>query len=259
MKSIFKLIRATEHIFRDALTVPEKLEAAFNFVSLIEGYDAERLRGHHYTLAMVGKTFFNYGYYENLVPLLKRGRIPPKYFYERAGLSVLNTLGLYYRQKGDRDSSDYYFRAMLESADSVKFRGVYDAVAMTNIARNSMARRDYPKAIMLLQKALPVKIGDNDLAFAAEICIALAESYLEAGKLQQTKDMIDSAQIFIDLRNAYRHYVDLYPLKSKYYAKIGDVKASWAYMDSTIVLQQEYREIGDGYRFFRYVYQASRA
>ena len=187
-KDTDRLIRAKEAIFSYAPLFADKLNEAFGIIDLMDGFDPDHVHGHHNTYFLIGESFYNYGYYEQVVPLLKKALIPPRYFHERANLSARNTLGLYYRNvEDDLDLSDYYFRSILESPDMVKFRIEYDAIAICNLARNYMLRKDYPKAEMLLQKGLPVMVNQRDYTFSTGICINLGECYMAMGKLPQAK------------------------------------------------------------------------
>jgi len=164
------------------------------------------------------------------------------YFFDRANLRARNTLGLYYRNEENMELSDVYFRSMLESRDMVKYRGEYDAIAISNLGKNRLYRKDWKTAEMLLQKALPVMLDFGDYTFSAGIYMSLGECYLAESKLPQTKAMIDSARLYIEKSSAYDLNSTFYPLLSKYYAAIGDMEMSRACMDSTVRQNQLYRK-----------------
>jgi AraC-like DNA-binding protein len=154
-------------------------------------------------------------------------------------LKALNNLGVFYRNAGNADLSDRYFRSMLESPDRVQNRGEYDAIAICNLAYNRYSRGEYGKAIRLLQKGLAV-IAPFDPVFAAGAYITLGNCYLEEGNLPQAKAVMDTVRILVAAHNT--RDAGFYPFLSKYYALAGDAAKSAAYTDSTVMQHLAYQE-----------------
>ena len=234
MERIFSMLRYAERPF-------EALEVAVQITKILDGISDEQYVARRHLYFFIGETFYQYGYYEEAIPLLKKAVKDARYFFQRSDLQALNALGLYYRSQNDLDSSDYYFRSMLESADKVKYRGEYDAIAMCNLGRNYLLRKNYAKAEMLFDKGLPVmKVFDP--AFSAGVYISLGQCYLATRRLPELKAAIDSAQEYITPHPNAGQYAELYPLMSKYYAAIGNAASAVAYTDSTLKYNKLYQE-----------------
>ena len=217
----------------------EALEEAVGITKMLDNISGRHYAGYGNLCFFVGETFYIHGYNEQALLLLKKALPPANFFFQRANLCARMTLGLYYRKEGDLDLSDDYYRSMLESADEVKYRGEYDAIALCELGKNCLMRKDYQKAERLLRKGLSVMLNSEPV-YSAGVCIDLGNCYLETGKLPQTKAMIDSALKYVAVYPRNVTYqtdaitVSLYPLMSKYYAATGDVTASKAYTDSTV-------------------------
>ena len=234
MERIFSMLRYAEHPF-------EALEVAVQITKILDGISDEQYVARRHLYFFIGETFYQYGYYEEAIPLLKKAVKDARYFFQRSDLQALNTLGLYYRNQNDLDSSDYYFRSMLESADEVKYRGEYDAIAMCNLGKNYLLRKNYAKAEMLFEKGLSVmKVFDP--SFSAGVYMSLGQCYLATHRLPELKAAIDSAQECIAAYPNAGQYSDLYPLMSKYFAAIGNAAAAVAYTDSTLKYNRLYQE-----------------
>ena len=220
----------------------EAFEEAMDILHILDNITDEQFAGRRGLYFFIGELYYMYGYNEQAIPLLKNALKDSRYFFDRSNLQARNTLGLYYRGEGDLDASDRYFRSMLESPDMVQYRDEYDAIAICNLGKNYLLRKDYNKAEILLQKGLPVMAG-FDLTFPLGVSVALGNCYMAQGKLQQTKVVIDSAQTYFRRNFSWGFPdMDLYRLMSKYYAATGDAKASAAYIDSTILRYNEYQK-----------------
>lgn len=194
---------------------------------------------------MLGDAYYNFRDYERAIPYLKKAvRDSVSLFYDRSNLRARNTLGVYYRDIGDLDESDRWFRSMLESPDMVKYRPMYDCIAVTNLAHNMTARGQYAAAKPLYEAALPVAIRENDYTFATGITVKLGEFFLMEGDLENARIMIDSTLTlsnYFPKSRKHRHR-SLFPLMSKYYAALGDTRLSQAYIDSAMQAVREYEK-----------------
>lgn len=187
----------------------------------------------------LGRVYFDFRDYDHAVPYLKAALLdetPPRY-YNQFNLQTRNALGLYYQEIGRLDSADYYFRSMLKCKDRVKQRPMFDCIALSNLAANYRRRGLYGEALELHKGALPVSLAEGDHSFASGIYVGLAECYLETGKPDSCKAMIDSAFYHIGQWPWVMSYrsCDLYPVMARYYVQVGDRERSMAYMDSTTV------------------------
>lgn len=185
----------------------------------------------------IGRIYYDFRDYEHAVPYLKAALSdkPVPRFYNMYNLQARNVLGLYYREIGQLDSSDYYFRSMLESRDRVRMRPMLDCIALSNLATNYRRRGLYREALELHKGALPASLAEGDHSFTSGIYVGLADCCLETGDLPGCKAMIDSALYHIGQWEWVMSYrsCDLYPVMARYYARLGDQQRSIAYMDST--------------------------
>ncbi len=219
----------------------EAIEQSMQIVKLAEQIPDNRYAFREHLFFCAGDLYYRYGYYEEAIPLLKKTLKDSCGYSERSVFLARNDLGLYYRAEGQLDLSDQYFRSMLESTSIVHYRGQYDAIAMCNLGKNYLIRKDYPRAKMLLHKGLTL-MSKVDSIFSGGAYIALGECYLGEKNHQQTKAMIDTARLCIEAFKSYDQLASLYPLMSKYYASIGNREASIAYMDSTMVWNKAYQK-----------------
>lgn len=242
-------MRALIYIFRK-LCIQEQYHAAFLCAERIAGRlekisdaDYPEKKNIRYDL---GRAYFDFRDYEQAVPLLKAALSDESVsrFYNMYNLQARNVLGLYYRETGQLDSSDYYFRSMLECKDRVKQRPMFDCIALSNLASNYRLRGRYREALTLHAAALPASQAEGDHSFTSGIYVGLADCYLELGRLDSCKAMIDSALYHIEQWPWVMSYrsCDLYPVMARYYARIGDREHSIAYMDSTTVANRRQDE-----------------
>lgn len=194
----------------------------------------------------IGRLYYDFRDYGHAVPYLKAALNdePVPRFCNMFNLQSRNVLGLYYRQIGQLDSSDYYFQSMLECDDRVMMRPMLDCIALSNLASNYRLRGRYHEALELYKGALSFSLAEGDHSFTSGIYVGLAECYLETGKPDSCKAMIDSALYHIEQWPWVMSYrsCDLYPVMARYYSSIGDSKRSISYMDSTTVANRRQEE-----------------
>lgn len=190
----------------------------------------------------IGRLYYDFHDYDHAVSYLKAALNdePISRFYNMYNLQSRNALGLYYREIGQLDSSDYYFRSMLESEDRVIMRPMLDCIALSNLASNYRLRGRYREALELHKGALPFSLAEGDHSFTSGIYVGLADCYLEMDNPTACKAMIDSTMYHIEQWPWVMSYrsCNLYPVMARYYARIGDSKRSVEYMDSTTVANQ---------------------
>ena len=195
----------------------------------------------------IGDLYYRFRDYERAIPLLEKALTEAPFtpeFWQRANLRAHNTLGVYYQDLGDLERSDQHFMSMLESQDMVKYRPMYDVIAIANLGRNQLKRKAYDQALALYQTALPLSLEEHDNLFSSGIVMSMGEIYLGLGRLTPAKTMIDSASVLISEnpvanRNRYRN---LYALMSRYYSRMGNVALAEAYMDSTTMANKRYED-----------------
>lgn len=246
-KEPFMEMRALLYIFRK-LYIQEQYYAAFLCAERIVGrleaisdadYPTEKKKNIWYD---IGRIYYDFGDYEHAVPYLKAAlsNEPVRHFYSMFNIQARNTLGVYYREIGELDSSDYYFRSILECKDRVKLRPMLDCIALSNLATNYRRRGRYREAFELHKGALPFSLAEGDHSFTSGIYVGLADCCLEMGDLPGCKAMIDSALFHIEQWPWVMSYrsCDLYPVMARYYSRSGDQERAIAYMDSTAVVNR---------------------
>jgi len=204
----------------------------------------EELPDIRYTYYHLGNAYYEFRDYERAIPLLWQALTDStRMFYDRGNLRARNTLGVYYLRKNRPDSAAYYFRTMLESPDVVKFRPMYDCIALANLGHIIRQEGDPLLALQYYDAALPVAISEKDFTFAIHIYAGMSEAWMDRKDLPRAKACIDSIQACIDNYAYNRGMVrSLYPVKSRYYAEKGDAHMARALMDSTLAANQRYEE-----------------
>jgi len=144
-----------------------------------------------------------------------------------------NTLGSYYLDINKLDSAEIYLLSTLQNNDIVDMRYQYDAIALANIGRSFMLRKNYDAALKRLYAAMPIMKKANDNSFVAGLYTTIGTIYLNKGDLKSAKAVTDSISCFINKAwvTSSRRY-DYYTLKAKLLYNLGDVHNAALYMDS---------------------------
>lgn len=151
-----------------------------------------------------------------------------------------NTLGLCYQQLGDLDSSDYYFKEILKT--TFPEATVWKRIATGNLGTNMYLRKQYDKAIPLLETDFNGAIAENDYGCAAGASITLADIFRDRGKMELAAAFISHAQDNIKKAEQPDRLRLLYPVMSKWYAAAGDKERSKQYVDSSVTAFNRYSE-----------------
>ena len=226
----------------NAVNLPHYLPQMFRTISVFEEklqkVSDEQYIGKGAAYQTLGDIYYRYHDYKRAIPYLKMAlNYKAKYFKDRQYLIARNTLAVYYADINKLDSSDYYFRSMYDSPEQVKFRPMYDVIAITGIANNQITRGHYETALPLLEMCLPGAMIERDYHFASGVAIGIAECYLELGQLPQVKMMIDTIQNIRKLALSFEsdiEYEYFYALLNKYYAAVGNPRLSQNYLDSLL-------------------------
>lgn len=150
-------MRALSYIFRK-LYVQEQYYTAFLYAEQIirrleEISDADYPEKKN-TLSDLGRVYYDFRDYERAVPYLKAALCddPVLRYYDMSNIKARNVLGIYYRKIGELDSSDYYFRSILECKDRVNMRPMMDCIALSNLALSPP--RPLPRSARAAQRRL---------------------------------------------------------------------------------------------------------
>ena len=157
-----------------------------------------------------------------------------------------NGMGLCYRAYNDFDRSDSYFRTIMETvclrSEDEYLRDNWNGIAEGNIGRNMLFRGEYDKAIPLLKSSIEKMLKYNDFAYASGPAINLADIYLKKGDIVTAKRYINLSIDYYAKMQRDDRLARIYKTMSKYYAAIGNIKLSMAYMDSTLAEHKKFEE-----------------
>jgi tetratricopeptide (TPR) repeat protein len=193
----------------------------------------------------IGQIKYYLGYYNEAAGLLSNC---VAYYAREKGypyLASLHSLGLCYNRQGRYAQSSHVNRQGLAEAQKANNP---DAIAHFTQSEgiNKYSLKQYPKAIQLLNRALPQLAGSNDFANEAVTHFYLAKSHLALGdyaaaltNFTKTEQVCSREQyIRPDLRETYEFFID-------YYKKRNDLPSQLAYINRLLkidgVLMRNYR------------------
>ena len=170
--------------------------------------------------------------------------------------AAYNGLGLIYRYGfNDLDRSDSCFYIIRHTnylkPDDEKNRANWDGIAEGNIGRNMVLRREYDKALPLLESSMQKMLKFDDYAYATHLAINLAIVHLNKGNPKAAKRYLDLAYAYEAKMPGSINLPLLYETLSKYYAVTGNAPLSMAYMDSTLAEKQKMEERYNAFQMMR--------
>ncbi len=193
---------------------------------------------HSFTYYKLGELYYLFRDYRQAIPMLRKAievHVPVVTF--RINLTAQNTIGLIYREQGQLDSSDYYFRAVLEQASQ---DSVWQWIARANLAKNHHLRGEDNEAATLLKDGIAPLLAYGEARFVAGSCCTLAAIYLGKRDFRQAHHYIKLAHQYIRESGNTIHLRQLYPIESKYYAYMGQPALAAAFIDSAIAVQVDH-------------------
>jgi DNA-binding CsgD family transcriptional regulator len=149
--------------------------------------------------------------------------------------SALYSIGKIYRQLGKLDSSDYYYRKIIDNENSVNHI-TWKGIASGGLGQNHFLRGAYEKAVPYLQADVDQALVEKDFGLAAGSLITLADISLKQNNLSKAEQQALLARKCLSMAasDRYKHYQDLYPVLSKLYAAKGMPQLAGPYLDSAI-------------------------
>ncbi len=192
-------------------------------------------------LMQIGEAYYFFQDYTIAKSYFKRAiALPENEFNTMVINAARNTLGLCYQQLGNLDSADYYFSEVQKTSFSEA--SVWKRIATGNLGLSMYLRRQYDKAVPLLEIDFYRSVTEGDYGCAAGASIALADIYRDKGRMEQAKTFIVHAQDYIRKAEQPDRLRLLYPIMSKWYAATGDMERSKQYVDSSVVALNRYNE-----------------
>jgi DNA-binding CsgD family transcriptional regulator len=154
----------------------------------------------------------------------------------RPRLSLLNTIGLAYQKMNNLDSADHYFRFTIQEA--VKQNDiVWECIASGNLGYSYFLRREFDKAIPLLEKDVRNALLTNDPGLASGSQMILGAISLEQKNTAKAWEQLQLARQLAYASTQYSRLQTLYPLLSKLYAAKGMPGESALFLDSAMVVK----------------------
>jgi YesN/AraC family two-component response regulator len=175
-------------------------------------------------------------------------------FFDRSGLRAKEQTAKYYAYINQLDSSDFYYRALYNSPEQVRFRPAYDVIAIQGLAENCIKRGEHDKALNLLQKIHPEVVKNHSPHNIATSTYLLGICYIEKKRFYLAKTMIDSTRIMLlesKMQNQMYPKImkeldfclkDWYDLMSRYHKIAGNPALEYAYRDSVYIIDKEENE-----------------
>jgi DNA-binding CsgD family transcriptional regulator len=201
-------------------------------------------------LMQIGQAYYFFQDYAMAGTYLKKAIALPEIPFNTMVINdAKNTLGLCYQQLNRLDSSDYYFKALLKP--SFPEGAVWKRIATGNLGANMYLRKQYDKAIPLLETDFYGAVAINDYGCAAGASTLLADIFREKGKLKLAETFIRHAKDNIEKAGQPDRLRLLYPVMSKWHAAAGDVERSVQYADSSVKAFNRYSERSSALKVLR--------
>ncbi len=192
-------------------------------------------------LMQIGEAYYFFQDYSLAEKYFKRAIALPENAFNTMVLNAArNTLGLCYQQRNRLDSADYYFNQVLKT--TFPEAAAWRRVVTGNLGASMYLRKQYSKAVPLLETDFYGAVEENDYGCAAGAAILLADIFREKGNMKQSGTFLNHALNYIKKADQPGRLRLLYPVMSKWYADAGNRKKSKQYIDSSIVAVNRYHE-----------------
>jgi AraC-like DNA-binding protein len=159
-----------------------------------------------------------------------------------------NLIGLIHMKNGRYRKARHTFTLIMErenlAQQSAKNKTLWNAIAQGNIGNAYLLDREYDKAITALRASVDSIVPFHDFHYACGRVINLAEAYIMKNKPKQAWQYIELAESYND-RSGAKRTSELFAVKAKYYALIGEPNHAFAMRDS--VDRFEWRTEGNMY------------
>jgi tetratricopeptide (TPR) repeat protein len=152
--------------------------------------------------------------------------------------SALYSIGFIYRQQGNLDSSDHYFRRVIRKESPGNFQ-FWSAVARGGLGENAYLRGNYSEAMPLLQANIDEAIMQKDFGSAAESLIIQANIHLKNSEFDKAGRLAETVRQYLAVSPAerYKYFQDVYAILLKVSAARGKAGLAEAYLDSALFVK----------------------
>lgn len=194
-----------------------------------------------YDLAEIGGAYIQFKDYPQAISIYKKTlQFEDNSFNDNPLADARNSLGISYRELGVLDSSDYYFKEVLDFKSASRYRE-WEGIANANLGYNQVLRGNPDEAIPLLQFGLNRALEYNDSNIIISSSVRLADVYLNKGKPAQAAPLLELARKTAAGGDS-GYMAQLYHAYSKYYALTGKGKLAVMYADSSLLVKNRYED-----------------
>jgi tetratricopeptide (TPR) repeat protein len=230
----------SQKVLGDYYWIERNYELAFEtFIvqeSLLNKVDTDVLPDKTYHLINIAHAYHNFSDYKKALSLFRQILYlkfnPDTYAGHN---SALYSIGVIHRQRGNLDSSDYYFRRVIRKESLGNYK-VWAAIAQGGLGENAYLRGNYKEAVPLLQANIDEAVAQKDFGLAAESLITQANICLSSDSLDKARQLVETARRYLAVSppERYRHFHDLYSILVKLSAARGERGLAEAYLDSAL-------------------------
>ena len=144
---------------------------------------------------------------------------------------ALNTLGYVHRKLKNLDSSSFYFEQTLANAQKSN-DSVYIGIASGNLGENFYLKKQYNKAIPLLETDARIGLARKDYGLVSNAQLLLSEMYMRMGEKEQAGIFLKLGRENALRSSQYHRMPLLYSTSALYYTLTGQIEMAIAAQDS---------------------------
>ncbi len=144
---------------------------------------------------------------------------------------ALNTLGYVHRKLKNLDSSNFYFEQTLANAQKSN-DSVYIGIASGNLGENFYLKKQYNKAIPLLETDARIGLARKDYGLVSNAQLLLSEMYMRMGEKEQAGIFLKLGRENALRSSQYHRLPLLYSTSALYFTSTGQIEMAIAAQDS---------------------------
>ncbi len=144
---------------------------------------------------------------------------------------ALNTLGYVHRKLKNLDSSNFYFEQTLANAQKSN-DSVYIGIASGNLGENFYLKKQYDKAIPLLEADARIGLARKDYGLVSNAQLLLSEMYMRMGEKEQAGIFLKFGRENALRSSQYHRLPLLYSTSALYFTSTGQIEMAIAAQDS---------------------------